>query len=386
MGQNQAYFDRIFSVTLFAVTIVLALGGGAFYWYHTSSAPPAAPPAATPHTSKGSEFERVYSQLGIQPLPSNVERQQQVQSRLAQLSREPCYRDAVIGLGRALLNAGYPREAATSLRNFVGRCGSASEVLPLAYTGFERINDFSAALEVADELVDAVPASASFRYWRAMAYHRTGKFSLALLEYMNSVQLVVDPKAIPGYVFYEWSRTYAALGRYCDAISPIEMYVSLDPAHRRTPQTTKIIADYAAKGNCDKQYATGTARVPFAGTADVRMLTVVVNGVGGNLILDTGATFVSITSQFASKAKVSTEPENQLTFKTVGGRALAEIGYANSISVGKAEALGVVVAVHRNADNPFGNRIDGLLGMSFLSRFNVRLSPTEVEMIATPLR
>jgi hypothetical protein len=111
MGQNQAYSDRIFPVTLFAVTIVLAVGGGAFYWYHTS---------------KGSEFERVYSQLGIQPLPSSVERQQQVQSRLAQLNREPCYKDAVIGLGRALRDAGYPREAATSLHNFVG----AAVVLP----------------------------------------------------------------------------------------------------------------------------------------------------------------------------------------------------------------------------------------------------------------
>jgi tetratricopeptide (TPR) repeat protein len=371
MVPNHSYFDRIFPIALIVVALILILGGGALYWYYTSQRP---------------DFAETYARLGIQPLPGTVEREQAVQKRLTQLSREACYRDAIVGLGRALLDAGYPREAATSLRSFVKRCGSAPEILPLAYTGLERINDFSGALEVANELVEAAPESGTFRYWRALAYDHTGKFSLAMLDYMNSVQLMGNPKTIPGYVFYEWSRTYAALGRYCDAISPIEMYVSLDPAHRRTPQTTKIIADYAAKGNCDKQYATGTARVPFAGTADVRMLTVVVNGVGGNLILDTGATFVSITSQFASKAKVSTEPENQLTFKTVGGRALAEIGYANSISVGKAEALGVVVAVHRNADNPFGNRIDGLLGMSFLSRFNIRLSPTEVEMIATPLR
>ncbi|HEY6705071.1 MAG TPA: hypothetical protein VI010_13300, partial [Xanthobacteraceae bacterium] len=58
----------IFPVTLFAVTIVLAVGGGALYWHHTSSAPPSAPP------EKRSEFEGVYSQLGMQPLPSNVER------------------------------------------------------------------------------------------------------------------------------------------------------------------------------------------------------------------------------------------------------------------------------------------------------------------------
>ena len=128
MTPNKAHSDRIFPVALLVITMVLAVGAGGFYWYHTS---------------KG-------HQLGIQPLPSNVERQERVQSRLAQLSREPCYRDAVVNLARALLDAGYPREAATSLRSFVKRCGSAPEVLPLAFTGLERINDFSGALEVAN--------------------------------------------------------------------------------------------------------------------------------------------------------------------------------------------------------------------------------------------
>jgi hypothetical protein len=169
----------------------------------------------------------------------------------------------------------------------------------------------------------------------------TGNAALALPDYMNTLELVSNPKHEGDHFFFEWSRIYAALGRYCDAITPIDVYVSLDPAHRRTPQTTKIIAEYAEKGNCDTRYAVGSARVHFAGTADVRTLTVLLNGVAGNLIFDTGATFVSITSDFASRAKVATEPGNQLTLKAVGGLASAEIGYANSIRVGKAEALGV---------------------------------------------
>lgn len=363
----------------FAVTIFLAIGAAAFYWYPTSSAPPAAP-----RTPKASEFESVYSQLGIEPLPPNLERQ--VQSRLDQLNREPCYTDAIVGLGRALLDAGYPRQTATSLRAFAKRCGNAREVLPLAYHALERINDFSGALEVANELVEALPADGNVRYWRALAYDRTGQFSLAMLDYMNTVELFGNPKTIFGDVFYKWSRTYAALGRYCDAISPIEMYVSLDPANRRTPQAVKIISDYAEQGRCDKRYATGTTRVSFVGSPNVRTLTVVVNGVAGNLILDTGATFVSITSQFARKANVAAEPANQVIMKTVGGKAIAEIGYAKSVSVGKAEALGVVTAVHRDDSNPFGIRVDGLLGMSFLSRFNIKLSPTAIELTAIPLR
>jgi tetratricopeptide (TPR) repeat protein len=288
MTPNKAYSDRIFPVALLVIIIVLAVGGGAFYWYHTSKGYQLGI-QPLPVQSR-SDFETVYTELGIQPLPSNVERQERVQNRLAQLSREPCYRDAVVNLARALLDAGYPREAATGLRSFVKHCGSASEVLPLAFTGLERINDFSGALEVANELVEAVPANASFRYWRALAYDRTGKFSQAMLDYMNAIQLAGDPKHVGGDVFYKWAQSYAALGRYCDAISPIEIYISLDPAKRRTPQTTKIISDYAEKGNCDKRYATGTARVPFALGSNIRTLSVVVNNVAGTLILDTGAT------------------------------------------------------------------------------------------------
>ena len=99
------------------------------------------------------------------------------------------------------------------------------------------------------------------------------------------------------------------------------------------------------------------------------------------MILDTGATFVTITSRFAVKAKVTTDSGNQVMMKTVGGKV-----YANSISAGKAVAFGVTTAVMQDDSDPFGKGVDGLLGMSFLSRFNIRLSPTEVAMTATPLR
>jgi Aspartyl protease len=392
MSSKSAYSDRIFSVALLVITILIAIAGGALFWYYTSRESDFSHSKDVPRqfarksATSPSDFEVIYNELGIQSLPSSIEGQQRISSRLAQLHREPCYRDAIIGLGRALLNAGYPREAATSLRSFVKRCGSAPEILPLAFTALERINDFAGALEVANELVEAVPASGSFRYWRALAYDRSGKSSHAMVDYMNAIQLFGDPKTVPGHVFYEWAQSYAALGRPCDAISPIEMYVSLDPVKRRTPQTTKIISEYAERGNCDTHYATGAARVPFAVGLGVRTLNVLVNDVAGTLILDTGATFVSITSRFAIKARVATESGNPVIMKTVGGKAFADIGYVNSISVGKAAASGVTTAVMRDDGEPFGKGVDGLLGMSLLSRFNVRLSPTEVEMTATPLR
>ena len=54
--------------------------------------------------------------------------------------------------------------------------------------------------------------------------------------------------------------------------------------------------------------------------------------------------------------------------------------------MGNAEAQGVAVAVVRGTNDPFGRQLDGLLGMSFLARFNLRLSQDGIELTAIPLR
>jgi clan AA aspartic protease (TIGR02281 family) len=189
--------------------------------------------------------------------------------------------------------------------------------------------------------------------------------------------------------FYDISRMYVALDRYCDAITPMETYISFDPAKRRTTQNTKLISEFADKGNCDAHYARGSARVsrlPHPGMTGVNTLAVTVNGVTGSFILDTGATYVAVTPEFAIKAKISIETATQLPVKTVGGAAIANLGYATTIAVGNAEARSVAVMVIRGAPDPFGGRLDGLLGMSFLARFNVRLSQSGIELTAIPLR
>jgi hypothetical protein len=44
------------------------------------------------------------------------------------------------------------------------------------------------------------------------------------------------------------------------------------------------------------------------------------------------------------------------------------------------------VAVIRGAADPFGAKLDGLLGMSFLARFTVNVSQNSIELTAIPLR
>jgi predicted aspartyl protease len=357
-----------------AITTVLILavilGAGIFYWQISSS------------------YKDVYKQLNITPLPFTLQLQPRFYNRLDQLSREPCYQDAIIGLSDDLLDSGYPRESARSLLAFARRCGDTDSktILTRAYIAFKKLGDLSAALQIADQLVNSDPADAQYRYSRGAAYEQLSAFSKVLTDYIAALQLLGTPYKIAGSQFYDISRMYAALGRYCDAIGPIETFISFNPAERRTPQTTKIISEYAEKGACDTRYARGVGRAPLLNATGIHTLSVVVNGVTGNFILDSGATYVAVTPEFSAKAKINIETAKQLPMKTVGGTAIADLGYAKTISVGNAEAEGVAVAVIRGSSDLFGDHLDGLLGMSFLARFNLRLSQDSIELTPIPLR
>jgi clan AA aspartic protease (TIGR02281 family) len=175
---------------------------------------------------------------------------------------------------------------------------------------------------------------------------------------------------------------YAALGRFCDAITPVETFVAFDPGARRTRQSISMIAEYSKKGGCGIENARGSAQIPFRGVDGVQTLTARINGVTGTFIVDSGATYLTVTTAFSERAKVTPGTPVRLPMKTVGGTVQATLGTANAVAVGNAEARSVTVAVIQDSRDPFGARIDGLLGMSFLARFNTRISPKGIELTA----
>jgi hypothetical protein len=112
------------------LVLVVALGASIFYWQMSSK-----------YTDRTSfNYNVVLKQLNILPLPSTVMLQPRVYNRLDQLSREPCYQDAIVELSDALLDAGYPRESATSLLAFAKRCGITNneELLTRAYSSLKK--------------------------------------------------------------------------------------------------------------------------------------------------------------------------------------------------------------------------------------------------------
>jgi tetratricopeptide (TPR) repeat protein len=377
--------EKTVLITLLALITAVLLVTGVFVFYPSlpKSLSSSIEQLAVPPNDR---FSDLYEKLSISRLPASVERQPAISGRLEQLNREPCYRDAISELSDALLNAGFPRESAVVLISFANRCPGSDHLLAGAYNALMAVSDATGAAQIADKLVNRFPAQSTYRYWRARAYDDLGDYQHALGDYLNAVQLVGDLNTVSGDAFFNLSRMYAALGRYCDAITPMQTYVYLNPAERRTPQTVKIIAEYADKGHCDPHFAQGLARVPFLGRVDVHALPVSINNVIGNFVLDTGATFVSVTAAFAERSKISTEARSQITMKTVGGMKTAEMGRASTVAVGRAGAFDVPVAVIQNDRDPFGERLDGLLGMSYLARFDLKLSRNGIELTPLPIR
>ena len=104
------------------------------------------------------------------------------------------------------------------------------------------------------------------------------------------------------------------------------------------------------------------------------------NNVTGLFVLDTGASFVSVTKSFANKAKLSADIKDEVTLQTANGLADGLLATANSIQVGNAYSTFVPVVVVDDAKLGSEDGVSGLLGMSFLSRFVVKFGTDSVEL------
>jgi clan AA aspartic protease (TIGR02281 family) len=323
-------------------------------------------------------FSTVYERLGALPLAAA--RDPYVWVRLEELKREPCDQKSIGDLALALDKLGYRREAAEGLYRFVRDCGAPLNALNRSVNIYLKLTDYPKAVEVADEYVRRAPSDRDAHYLRAVALEGAGDFQRALVDYSDTVELFgSDKKAISSRVFLHMAAAYAALKRFCEATAPINMWVALDPASRDNSQTQKIIADYEAQGDCASSTEPRKENFPVIGQKNVVTVKAEINGVRGLFILDTGASYVALKSGFANRAKIP-QTETEITLMTANGAAKAKLSKADKVQLGRLEATNVPVAVQNVDDKSYGPGVDGLLGMSFLSRFEIRMAAGSIEL------
>lgn len=91
----------------------------------------------------------------------------------------------------------------------------------------------------------------------------------------------------------------------------------------------------------------------------------------GEFVLDTGASLVTISQQFAARLRLSAHPPSRTQLVMADGRRIEGVmTLLGSVQIGKAKAENIPAVI---LPQVLGSGIDGLLGMSFLERFAVHL-------------
>lgn len=368
-----------------AITVIFALGVAAVAYIMQYPVPGFLQPikAALTPTPPASPYKTVYEGLGITPMPIEFERKYpSIVRPLDQLRREPCDSSAIMPLMTSLEEAGYPRESAVSGQTFTKRCRHYSDVVEKTFANFQRVNDSASALAVANDAVQFDQARGRYRYFRGTAYEGLKNYRAALADYISTLQLFTNLSNVALGEFYRISRMYVAVGQPCDAITPLEMYISYDVQKRQTAQLARLITDYANAGNCRATYANGGDRIVIG---ENNIVDVTINGARGRMMVDTGATMVAITPSFAARARIVPDEQNMMTTHVVGGTVKQAPGYAQLVEVGKARANNVPLSISTGNDSAFGPQLDGLLGMTFLARFTASISGGVLELKPRPL-
>ena len=315
-------------------------------------------------------------------LPDKTTSLPSINKSLDILGREKCDHPVVAKLAQDLEIEGYPREAVSGLVTFAENCGNSPGELFRAGGILLKLSDYPGMINVANKIIKLDPQRWDGFYLRALAEDNNGSPAAAVDDYnqvltLNGSKRVFNPKVYEGL-----SRNYERLNRFCDAADAIESWVDLDPTRNRSAQTDGIIATDLSKGNCTKEKPKTLPAgegFPRARSGNVVIVIAVINGIPGTFIVDTGATWVSVGKSFADKAKLTPDAK-EVVLHTANGMAKGHMSLADSVKVRSLTANKVGIVIQNNDSAAYGPGIDGLLGMSFLTHFEISIEPNGVHL------
>jgi len=263
------------------------------------------------------------------------------------------------------------------------KCGPNEELLAAVFTAQLRSSDFVAAERTADQLVLEYPADPDVFGWRTEAREKRGNFAGAYADMRTALSFFPDPSDVALSVYYKLARLAAKAGHPCEAVVTLRDYIAFDQENRRTQQLTTLMRGWQSEASCAPLSGTGSALLRFDPNAAGIVVSVKINGVPARMVVDTGATRTTLSKQLASRAGI----EPSVPLGAIVGTALGVTwlpgGRADRISLGGASLSDVPVFIQNSAERSFGDGVDGLLGLSFLGNFHVRIGGGAIELRPT---
>mgnify|MGYP001594023429 FL=1 len=228
-----------------------------------------------------------------------------------------------------------------------------------------KAGDRAAALALATQLVADHPDSAPGYANRGALRREDGDTKGALADFRQAMRInPAEELAARGLAdMIEATEPCGA----ADALDDFLAFSSPDDAESLGRRSDRL----RERGDCRRERIVGgKAVVPFRREDDVMVVTVRVNDTtDAQLLLDTGASMVAFTRAFADRAGLDWRENEVFYVGTAGGVTTARGVKLESVALGAARVEGVSGAVVSGMD--VGDDLDGLLGNTFLSHFDV---------------
>jgi aspartyl protease family protein len=262
-------------------------------------------------------------------------------------------------------NAPEARDVAASMAS---KCPSSTEALVKLFFIQRRLLDLEAAIGTADRVIKLAPFKPEGYAYRAIAREAAGELEAAVHDFRQALKL--SPRLLD--VPVNLANVLEKMGRFCEAADPLEQAISYYPGLDNRYEIESRIERLRQQGDCVRSSLAGSeVAVQFDRREEVIVVDARVNAEhDGRFIVDTGASSVVITRGLAEKVGVKDLRKTSPVFvQTAGGVVNAFPARLESIDVNGAEVVDVPVLVCET----MGDDVDGLLGINFLSRFNVSI-------------
>jgi clan AA aspartic protease (TIGR02281 family) len=297
------------------------------------------------------------------------------QSREA-LEKTPCDRAAGVELTRSLYLSGSYADAIRESDSFLQRCGHMDTIRQIKHQSHEAISQWTQAIEEMDKLIEQSPEDASYWGWRGMDYESLGQWEKAIENYEKALALQPNLGDVP----MNLASAYEKVQKHCRAAEVLQALVARYPEVSNAEDIFSRVKLLSDQGSCPggrSKTSDNKTVVLFRPGSKSISLTAKFNGKKtGEVLLDTGASYVSISAKTAAKLGIAWKRLQVVNLQTASGKTQGWMTTAPSIEVNGLKADNVpVVVLDDGMDSP------SLLGLSFLSRFHYEINHKKGQLI-----
>lgn len=265
------------------------------------------------------------------------------------------------------------KESRTIGLEFLKNCQKSYDIAFAVVYALYHSSMANEALQLLTSFERAEGNGSQFVTWKGFALEKLGRHDEAADNFQRALFLFDDLKTVHVQQFYYATRALRAAGRICDALRPLQLFVSFDQANRSTAQIEATLAQLTRQGNCSKgAQSSDHVVVPLNLWSGLFIVPVSINGIIANLLLDTGATSVHLNRSFAERAKIPLSEGKMVTVQGVIGQRRDFLSSASTVAVSSFSEADVLVTV-ASTNSALGDGVDGLLGQTFLSRFKIKI-------------